>query len=82
MSHHVGNQDTKIWASAAYASGTMWFSPCGGDRSHVHFLGLVLGERALPLLIFFTASPALVKVLPHLLIAFQHLLPAHTSLSF
>ena len=75
MSYHTGNKDTETWASAACASGTTWFSPCGGDRSHVHFLGPCVRWTS------FTAGPALVKALPHLLIAFQCLLLSHTRFS-
>ena len=75
MSYHTGNKDTETWASAACASGTTLFSPCGGDRSHVHFPGPCVRWTS------FTAGPALVKSRPHLLIAFQCLLPAHTRFS-
>ena len=75
MSHHTGNKDTETWASAACASGTTWFSSWGGDMSHVHFPGPCVRWTS------FTAGPALVTALPHLLIAFQCFLLTHTRFS-
>ena len=46
VSHHTGNQDTEIWASAACASGTTWFSPCCGTAHMSISWHLVLGEQA------------------------------------
>ena len=51
------------------------------DSSHVHFPGPCVRWTGCPFASF-TAGPALVKALPHLLNAFPCLLPALTSLSF
>ena len=56
-------------------------SPCYGDRSQAHFPGPCIWVNKLPFTSF-TAGSALVIALPHLLIAFHCLFPAHTSLSF
>ena len=51
------------------------------DSSHVHFQGPCVRWMGSPFTSF-TAGPALEIGLPHLLTAFQRLLPAQTSLSF
>ena len=51
------------------------------DSSHVHLPGPCVRWTGCPFASF-TAGPALVKALPHLLNAFPCLLPALTSLSF
>ena len=79
MSHHIGNQDKNLGISSLcirnHVVQSLWWR-----QVTCPFPGPCVRWTGSPFT-FFTASPALVKVLIHLLIAFQRLLSAHTSLS-